>query len=160
MNNLRAYNKTYGFKSRALTLTLNPTNHALPLKPAALALLLLGALFCTCAGAAPKGFDAPSELHASPQGFNQNLYLNTVKGIRDCAEDGDYVLITGKISIHEDGTVYLKDREGTEIKVIPRKTIEVEEVYLTDRAQWQMWGQVKKSFFDLHLDLISFSCEI
>lgn len=124
------------------------------------ALLVLLLVTSTASLASPKGFDAPSLPNASPQGFDQNIYLNTIEGVKKNAQDGDFVLLQGFVKLSADGEFFLIDSAQHEIKVIPQNPLTVDEEYLSPKAKWQMWGQIRKSLFDYHLDLISFSCEL
>lgn len=107
---------------------------------------------------APRGFDAPESTHQAPLGFNQNPNLNTVAGVRNNAQDGDYAILQGNLRLDDKGNLYLVDQSKDEIRVVPSNPIKLEGAALNTRAKCQMWGQIKKSFSDLYLQLHSFSC--
>lgn len=109
--------------------------------------LIILSLYSVCAFANPRGFNddnANNYMH-HPQGFNLMQKANTVNGIKDNAQDGDYVLLPGYFSEKINDYKYIfKDVLNNSIEInlnnIVYSNIDFDGYYF-------IWGKVNKNFF-------------
>lgn len=99
-------------------------------------------------------FCVAASIHAAPQGFTQvkpndkNLAINeakpnTIKGVLNSANDGDYALFVGSFEV-KNNILYFKDHEGSYIKVIFNKNVKSPIL----GPNYLIWTKIQKDLFD------------
>ena len=105
--------------------------------------------------ALPQGFDSIDKPSAAPRGFNHNTKPNSIKGIKEIAQDGDYVLFKARFTGERTKENYYTFIDNDNIKV--DVFIPDDNIVLYKNATYFLWGTVKRSWFNFSINLNNIS---